>query len=421
MLLRFQVSNHRSILDPVELSMIAVDEDRPAARGFDLLSERVLTVAGIYGPNASGKSNVLDALAWLSSAVRESLRDWGEYIPRDPHRFSYGPTSPSAFEVDFVAEGVRHTYQLEVDDSTVQYESLCSYPERRQRMLFERHYEEINFRRGLRGVRGIENLLTPTTLALSAASRLGVPAISAVGQAISEMNAVGIRRRSRRTVQQAIFAARDNSIDLFFEENRGGNTSDYFSVSRQAALELLNFADPGIHDIEIVYHDDDGPHGSRSLLFLRQDENERVEINFDEESVGTQKWFHLLGPSLGALERGQILMFDEIETSLHPRLSARIIELFQDPRTNPRSAQLIFATHNPSLLNDLNRDEVWFTEKESDHTTRLIALAEYGGDLVRKSLNLERAYLQGRFGAIPDVDHIDVRDALEQYFQHADG
>lgn len=93
MLLRFEVSNYRSIAEPVELSMIAVDEDRPAARSFDLLPERVLTVAGIYGPNASGKSNVLDALAWLSFAVRTSLRSWERAVPRDPsdpHHADFG-------------------------------------------------------------------------------------------------------------------------------------------------------------------------------------------------------------------------------------------------------------------------------------------------------------------------------------------
>ena len=79
MLLRFEVSNFRSISEPVELSMVAVDDDRPAVRRFDLLSEPVLTAAGIYGPNASGKSNVVEALAWLSAAVQQSLRAPGIY------------------------------------------------------------------------------------------------------------------------------------------------------------------------------------------------------------------------------------------------------------------------------------------------------------------------------------------------------
>ena len=90
MLLRFEASNHRSIFGPVELSMIAVDQDRPSARHFDLLSEHVLPVAGIYGPNASGKSNVLEAIAWLSTAVGRSLRSWAEFVPREPFKFGTG-------------------------------------------------------------------------------------------------------------------------------------------------------------------------------------------------------------------------------------------------------------------------------------------------------------------------------------------
>jgi hypothetical protein len=107
-LLRFEVENHRSILDPAELSMIAVDENRPATRGFDLLNERVLTVAGIYGANASGKSNVIEALAWLSLAARRSLRTWGLAVPREPFRFGRGPESPSTYDIEMVAGGVRY-------------------------------------------------------------------------------------------------------------------------------------------------------------------------------------------------------------------------------------------------------------------------------------------------------------------------
>ncbi len=102
----------------------------------------------------------------------------------------------------------------------------------------------------------------------------------------------------------------------------------------------------------------------------------------------------------------------EIDASLHPRLSACLLELFQDPETNPYGAQLIFTTHDTSLLNHLNRDEVWLTEKSESGATTLTALAEYGGDKVRRSLNLERAYLQGRFGAVPELDQFTLRRAL---------
>jgi hypothetical protein len=138
------------------------------------------------------------------------------------------------------------------------------------------------------------------------------------------------------------------------------------------------------------------------------------ELPFDltEESAGTQTWFALIGPALTALRTGQILLFDEIDASLHPKLSARLLELFQDPVTNPYGAQLIFTTHDTSLLNHLNRDEVWLTEKRDNGATTLTGLAEYGGDKVRRSLNLEKAYLQGRFGAVPEVDQFTLRRAL---------
>ena len=120
-------------------------------------------------------------------------------------------------------------------------------------------------------------------------------------------------------------------------------------------------------------------------------------------------WFSLIGPTLSALRNGRLLLFDEIDASLHPHLSARLLDLFQDPETNPRGAQLIFTTHDTSLLNHMNRDEVWLTEKSSNGATTLTALAEYGGDKVRRSLNLEKAYLSGRFGAVPEFDQVILR------------
>jgi len=181
----------------------------------------------------------------------------------------------------------------------------------------------------------------------------------------------------------------------------------------EAAMELLRLADPGIKDFDIVELKDHATGATgEQLLFVHHDGDRPVNFWPKEESAGTRMLFSLLGPALDALKYGQVLLFDEADASLHPRLSARLIELFQDPRSNPRGAQLILATHDTSLLSVLNRDEVWFTEKWPDGATRLVALAEFGGDQVRRSLNLERAYLQGRFGAIPEADHVDVLRAL---------
>ena len=402
--------------------MIAVDEKRAATRGFDRLSERVLTVAGIYGPNASGKSNVLDAIAWLSSAVAASLRGWEDDIPRDVHRFGPGPASPSAFELEIVVDGVRFAYRLEVDDALVLYESLDSFPERRRRNLFTREGLEIDFRRGFVGARAIQELMTPTTLALSAARRVADFDVKSVGHAIARMAFLGpvrtISGTRRRKFHPGFFG--DRTMRLFIRGSEDGRAvSDETrqdrspSTGRRSALDLLRFADPGIDDYEIAEEASrysEGPSRRRLRLVHRHDEP--VAFDLDEESAGTRTWFNLLGPVLAALRDGRILVFDEIDASLHPRLSVRLIEIFQDPETNPHGAQLVFTSHDTSLLNALNRDEVWLTEKDSGGATGLVALAEFRGERVRKSLNLERAYLQGRFGAVPEVDQVEVRRAL---------
>jgi uncharacterized protein len=427
MLLRFEVSNHRSILEPIELSMIAVDEDRPSARGFDLLAERVLAIAGIYGPNASGKSNVVEALAWLSTAVGRSLRTWDAFVPREPFKFGVGPSTPSTFEVEMVVEGVRYAYRVDVDDSSVLFEGLYSYPERRRRILFEREGLDLHFRRGLGALSGTRELLTPTTLALSAAIRFDEPEVQPFGRSLAGMRFLGLRRRPSWRRSLGVSAPGSSSTERLFDERGSPAQTSLFddpdsapSNLRESALALLRFADLGIGDVQIV---EDQAHEADTLPAARREPRRQLRLvhrvagqelpfELDEESAGTQTWFGLIGPTLSALRSGRILLFDEIDASLHPRLSARLLELFQDPETNPNGAQLIFTTHDTSLLNHLNRDEVWLTEKGDSGATTLTALAEYGGDKVRRSLNLEKAYLQGRFGAVPEVDQFTLRRVL---------
>lgn len=425
MLLRFEAANYRSILEPVELSMVAVDKERPSTRSFPLLAEHVLVVAGIYGPNASGKSNIIEALAWISTAVGRSLRAWDQFVPREPFRFGRGPGTPSTFEVEMVVQGVRYVYRVEVDDAEVLFEGLYSYPERRRRMLFEREGLKIHFRRGLGALAGTRELLTRTTLALSAAMRFDDPEVGPFGRHLSGIRDLGARRRAvwRRLPAGVAYGAPTSLTERLFDTGPYVQASLFEESdlappldSRESALALLRFADLGIDDVQFAEERDDESRLSgqprRRLRFVHRVDGQEVPFDLAEESAGTQTWFALIGPALTALRRGQMLLFDEIDASLHPKLSARLLDLFQDPKTNPHGAQLIFTTHDTSLLNVLNRDEVWLTEKGDDAATTLTALAEYGGDKVRQSLNLERAYLQGRFGALPELDQFALRRAL---------
>ena len=418
MLLRFEATNHRSIAEPIEISMVAVDEDRPSVHHFERLSESVLTVAGIYGPNASGKSTILDALAWIGAAVERSLRSWEDVVPREPFRFRGGPDEPSMYEVELVVAGVRYIYRVEVDDSSVMFEGLYSFPLGKRRTLFEREGSNLQFRRGLVGVSGTRELLTPTTLALSAAMRVGDREVRDFGRSLTTIRTLGLRRRNRwrgfgygiSPMQTARLFEEPSPQESLFDDGEME-----LNETRDAALALLRFADLGINDVVVT--DDQVEPGApkrdrRALQFTHRAANQDLPFDLEDESEGTRTWFRLIGPVLSALRRGRILLFDEIDASLHPRLSARLLDLFQDPETNPLGAQLVFTTHDTSLLNHLNRDEVWLTEKGTNGATTLTALAEYGGDKVRRSMNLERAYLQGRFGAVPELDQYLLKRAL---------
>jgi hypothetical protein len=138
--------------------------------------------------------------------------------------------------------------------------------------------------------------------------------------------------------------------------------------------------------------------------FLHQSQSgSYVELPLHDESAGTVAYFWLLGPVVKAIEDGGVLCVDELDSSLHPLLALEVLRLFSDRQRNPHGAQLIFNTHDTNLLNSsvLRRDEIWFTEKDSTGATHLYSLSDFKP---RKNENLERGYLQGRYGAVPFME-----------------
>jgi hypothetical protein len=425
MLIRFEVSNYRSILDSAELSMVAVDGDRDGARDAPALGESLLTVAAIFGPDASGKSNIIAALTWLRDAVRDSLRSWDDEIPIEPFAFGDGPLRPSGFVLESLINGIRFEYVLELDRQTVHYEGLFHYPEKKRRRIYEREENDLKLQRGLGGISGTRDLLTGRTLALSIARRFDEPLVTEFTRDLLRGQTVGPRRSLSRSVVPTSNYRRlplGSTLRWFetpstqewptvFEEI----TDDSPVYDRVFALALLKMADLGIVDVLIEQAppaDGDINGSRRRVRLVHQTADGSGPLDFASESEGTRAWFNLIGPVLVALRTGSLQLFDELDASLHPTLSAQLIKIFQNSVTNPSGAQLVFTSHDTSLLGQLNRDEVWLTEKSDVGVTRLGALAEFAGERVRKSKNLESAYLHGRFGALPDVDQTDFLRAL---------
>jgi uncharacterized protein len=425
MLIRFVASNCRSIAAPVELSMVAIDRDRSEARDQAMLGESLLPVVAVFGPNASGKSNIIAACTWVHDAVQDSLRLWDDGIPVEPFAFGAGPSAPSEFSIDYMIDGIRFEYLLDVDSEKVRYEGLFHYPEKKRRRIFEREDGAFKIQRGLGNLSGTRELLTERTLALSIARRFDEPLVSKFSSKILRIQTLGLVPRHPRAFRGSVIRNWPRSTRQWFEggdlasvsEGIGLVSSESGAHDREQALALLRLADLGVEDVVIDTQKFSQPDSSeiyshRRFRLVHRTTGECVPLDFSAESEGTRTWFRLIGPVLSALRYGSLLLFDELDASLHPTLSAQLIRLFHDPTTNPSGAQLVFTSHDTSLLNHLNRDEVWLTDKRPDGSTRLGALADFASERVRKSQNLENAYLHGRFGALPQVDQTAFLRAL---------
>jgi hypothetical protein len=449
MLRSFRVSNHRSIRAEVELSLLpAYDKSRTA-----------VPVAGVFGANASGKSNLLDAMSWMREAVLHSFGSWTTTggVPRKPFRLDPSAAAePSTFAVELMLDDVRYVYGFVVDDDRITEEWLHYYPQNRKRVVFDRNGPQWTFGTSLRHAKAeiVRELTRENALFLSAAGRSDLEPAAKVFRwfelsppALAPGNTLDTTRlsafldrsdRHRRTLVDLLRLADLGIQDLvasqaeltYLHDRRESLLSQFTdaAIASRDAQETLDGAiarlghvnDPTISQLvhsasrrardlnqELSHIDRDVEVARRAgpkLSFVHGPS--AAPMSTADQSNGTLAWLRLLVPSLTALENGSVLCVDEIDASLHPRLTARLIELFQSPETNPSGAQLLFTTHDATLLGTsfgqdiLTRDEVWFVEKDKDGATKLFPLTDFHP---RKEENTERRYLGGSYGAVPDV------------------
>jgi uncharacterized protein len=388
LLIEFRVKNHRSLRDEQVLSMVAGpggDKDDPRPRKVAGYDKELLPVAALYGANASGKSNVLSALAFFNEAVVLSHWAWPpKSIPRDP--FAWGPQrdDPSLYEIEFVLESTRYRYGFTVSDEQFLEEWLYAWPHQHKQTWFVRENGKFKFGDSLKGEnRLIEEITRPNALFLSAASQHRHPQLTPIF--LSFMDTRNPRWRSPRS--EVLFAAtKRRSSDV---------------------LTLLRHADVGIVDMRV----EESREGDRGIRFKHQSEKNEAWLPLEEESRGTRTLFEMADPILNTLDTGGVFLADDLEAGLHPALAHSIVQLFNDPKSNERNAQLILTTHDTNLLGPslgsaaLRRDQVWLTEKDEQGATKLYPLTDFKP---RKAENIERGYLQGRYGAIPYLGDFSV-------------
>jgi uncharacterized protein len=430
MLIRFKVANYRSIREPQKLSMV------PAAAKEHLETHsspsgikdpgRLLRSAVIYGPNAAGKSNVLRAFQFMQGMVVNSAgAPPTAETPYDPFKLSSKTReAPSEFEVAFVQEDTLYEYGFKLTAERVHEEWLDEYPRGRGRRLFSRKYDD----RKREYQWTFSTLFKGNRLLWRDSTRDNALFLSTAAQ----LNSVQLLPVSAWFQRRLVFVP---SIAGF----NAGLTLNLLrsSEGKSSLLPFIREADPGIADVEVEHESlaglrmratigigglvqsgfpgpllidqqsPDSPPSIAKVTFAHRatDGDAPIKIEMSEESAGTQALFITAGAWLNVLRNGEVLLFDEIDTSLHPLLTRFLVHQFHSDDTNPNRAQLIFSTHDTTLLSHavLRRDQVWFVEKGDDNATKLFPLTEFHP---RNDEALERAYLRGRYGALPVLNDV---------------
>lgn len=423
MLIQFTVGNYRSIREEQTLSMVAGNDEALAENLIPVGSLKwpLLRQVAIYGPNASGKSNLLRAIETLRVMVEESagLQEGKPLSWLQPHRLDkVTEQQPVTFSLIFQLDGVRHQYDVTATTKRIMHEELTVWPQGRPQRWFSRTFdaesqqEAWSFGSHFKGDRHQRNLWQTSTrsnaLFLSTAVQLNNDQLKSLFHWITEKLIVV----SPGTVLN-IRQCKNLSISLDRLESKEGY-EQMMSVLRAAEVgidriflkELPDKAEgKGIWNVLTIIADfmiDPAGMflGKVGTVHKRADGSE-VHFDFADESDGTRKLFEFAGLWLLALETGATLLVDEIDRSLHPHLARMLVQLFRS-KNNPNNAQLIFTTHDTTLLDTdlLRRDQIWFVEKDKRGATQLYSLLEFSP---RKHEAVERGYLLGRYGAIPFV------------------
>lgn len=421
MIIRFNISNFRSIKDSIEVSMEATGQKGlrnnkfMAGKGLQLLKTGVF-----YGPNASGKSNILRAVKALGYLVSSSTRFKPDdrIGPYEPHVLDKQTAEqPVSFEIDFISQNVRFNYQLAFNAKSIVKERLYAWPSNVKSLLFERvQGSPIKFGENYKGARkNIEKMLLPNQLFISKSAENNVGSVMIPYNYLrSNLRVFALNEQPGPDRVMMGYAKR-------LAEDKNSSFSRRFNT-------LICALDTGITEVqakEIDWKQVELPenipdtikqsirnqysHDVKTIhpVFSGTKEVDKRTFDLDDESLGTRGLFVLGGIILDALEKGDTLFIDEFETNLHPLVTRYLINLFHNPLVNKRNTQLIFATHDATQLSSdtFRRDQVWFTEKNEFGSTQLFRCSDIKH--LRLTTPLDKWYLTGKLSGTPIIDDAD--------------
>ena len=411
MLIQFKVNNFKSIKDTITFSLNTATKDK--SNSFKIRNYKLLTSSVVYGANATGKSNLLQAIAFMRNMVlnRDKVTQSTDFLPHQPFKLNIETeTASSTFEMIFFVGDVKYRYGFEADNQQVYSEWLFQDIKGKEAKLFFRDTDEspnlyVNNRRFKEGKK---LKILSNHLFIWKCDQEGGKISHSILKWFKNLNFIdGLES--------------DGYIDFTMKQME---SSDF----KKHIISLVKVADLGINDIEIekiplpreIINELPVPDELKQIMLLSKEvqtteiktKHTKYDKNLNpvgstdfelkqDESIGTQKFFSISAPILDTLKKGKVLLIDELDASLHPMMTRFLIKMFHNSETNLHHAQLIFVTHDTNLLDSslFRCDQIWFSEKDKYGATDIYSLAEFKN--IKATENFEKNYLQGKYSAIP--------------------
>lgn len=424
MLIEFSVENFLSFKERVTFSMLPyngyknTDGETNTSPTKGGRTKRLLDTAVIYGANASGKTNLIKAMTFFKNLVAGTYKP--DFINHKLKPFGFSNTAKTeatSFEIKFFVGATIYTYEIDMIDGAITFEELFAVvdqPKRRNRLIFSREGESIKFGSGF-SEKKLFAMTRPDRPFLNMLYEFNNPVAEEPMEWLGyNFHPISDESSSERLMAFTIDEHRRNESGFRQKINCFVKTADVW-------LERISISEPLVGVDPKQINDMDSSPGKKEMRqpqFVHFAENEKgkklsLTIAMEDESAGLKKMFAFAGPILDTLQYGNTLIIDEMTSKMHPLLAKEIIRMFHNPESNRHGAQLIFNTHDTTFLNPelMRRDQVWFTEKQSDGSSELFSLVEFNA---RNEDPFANRYLHGAFGAIPSVDSNDLANIFKR-------
>lgn len=417
MLLQFNFKNFKSFKNSATLDLTATKISEHEDHAVNFGNEKILPIAGIFGANAGGKSNVYEAFKYMSVYVifsirygADSKREDDDFSPPMPFLFdSKSREENSEFEVYFTMgndeeHGKLYNYGFAVNSDGVQEEWLnCKAKTSRgdYKTIFYRNGDELDLSGLPRDAQSnIKNGIEKKTLIVSLGAQIKVKLLKEVRAWFYRNTIVNFGDELEN-----YFVSRSTPIGFAEDREVQKKVRDYLASFEPSIIDFI---------VEKTVDEENPKEKSFNIKAVHKmvDSDETYAIPLYSESSGTLKMFALYPYLDDVLNSGSVLFVDELNSRLHPLLVRMLVTVFFNKQINKRNAQLIFTSHDAWQLNNnsLRRDEIWFVEKDNNGISTLYSLADFvdeNGDKIRRDENVEKNYLLGKYGAIPKLTFFD--------------